>query len=166
LLVNGFYIFSQNKIKVASNNKLRVAIYTGLILFLISFLLPAYSTKYNFYGYECAYLVFGITIGGDIEAEFFIQFITRVHFLLLGLHNLILPLCVILLSKIIIGKYRWLLYLFVVSTLNAILFFFYNQFSAELSGEVLRAGYYAWAFSSLVILATIVWYRWETSINQ
>jgi len=151
---------------MGNKKSFRLLLIPGLTIYAASFFFPAYSFTYNFYGYECAYITFGITIGGDIEAGFFIQFITRVHFLLLGLHNLILPLCVILLSKIIIGKYRWLLYLFVVSTLNAILFFFYNQFSAELSGEVLRAGYYAWAFSSLVILATIVWYRWETSINQ
>ncbi len=151
---------------MALHNKLRVVIYSGLTLYLLSFILPAYSMTYNFYGYECAYIAFGITIGGDIDGGLFIQLISRFHYLLLGLHNLILPLCIFLSGKIITGKYRGLLYLFVVSTLNVILFFFYNQFSVELSGEVLRAGYYAWVISSLVILVTIIWYRWETTLNQ
>lgn len=136
----------------------RLIIGIGLILYLISFLLPAYSFNYNFfYGYECAYIVFGIALDGDIEGGFITQILTRSHFFLLGLHNLILVTCLFLSKNIVKKNYMWLSYLLVFSTLNIILFFFYNYFSDETMNEVLRSGYYVWVLSTMMILLHLNW---------
>jgi hypothetical protein len=131
----------------------------GLFLYLVSFLMPAYSINYNFYGYECAYIAFAITFGGDIDAGIITQVLTRAHFFLLGLHNVILLTCLLLSKKIIRGNYSWLLNVFIISALNTILFFFYNHYSAETMNEVLRIGYYVWVLSSLMILVPLIWQK-------
>lgn len=136
--------------KTVASHRLIIGI--GLMLYLISFLLPAYSFNYNFYGYECAYIAFGIALDGDIEGGFITQILTRFHFLLLGLHNVILVTCLFLSKNLVRENYKWLLYLLVFSTLNIILFFFYNHFSDETMKEVLRIGYYVWVLSTMIIL--------------
>ncbi|MGF1671636.1 MAG: hypothetical protein ACFCU6_14415 [Balneolaceae bacterium] len=137
-----------------------VIIIIGLILFLISFLLPAYSVNSKiFYGYECAYIAPVLAISGDLEGGFAIQLLTRAHFLLLGLHNVILLICLLLSKKIMSVNYSWVLNLFVISTLNTILFFFYVHYSDQTMNEVLRIGYYVWIISSLLVLVPLIWQK-------
>jgi len=128
------------------------------LIYLLSFFLPAYSTRLNLFGYECAYIAFGLVFDAnvDIDGGFLFQLLTKGHFLLLGLHNVIVPVCLMLYKKIAAGHFRWLVNILAISILNTILFFFYNYFDEQM-GEVLLYGYYVWVFASLMILITLKW---------
>ena len=133
---------------------------SGLLLFLISFLFPAYMVSRKiFYGYQCAYISPALAVSGDIEGGIATHLLTRFHFFLLGLHNGILPICLLMSNKIINGKHTWVLNLFVISTLNTILFFFYNHFMVSKTNEDLQIGYYLWVLSSIIILIHLIWQK-------
>jgi len=131
----------------------RLLLTFSALTYLLSFFLPAYSERLNLLGYECAYIAFAILFDANVNIDggFFVQLLTKGHFLLLGLHNVIVPVCLLLCKKIAEGYYRWLANILAVSTLNTILFFFYNYFNEEIAGEELLAGYYLWVFSSVLI---------------
>jgi len=151
-------------IKPIAESKMIIII--GLILYLISFLLPAYSVNSKlFYGYECAYIAPAILISGDVDGGMAAQLLTRIHFFLLGLHNLILPLCLLLFRKIVAGNYAWVLTLFMFSSVNTILFFFYNNYMMSEMNENIEIGYYIWVLSGLMILISLVYQKRKNQIN-
>lgn len=137
----------------------RLLLAFSTLTYLLSFFLPAYSERLNLYGYECAYIAFAILFDANVNIDggFFVQLLTKGHFLLLGLHNVIVPVCLLLCKKIADGYYRWLANILAISTLNTILFFFYNYFNEEITGEELMAGYYFWIFSSVLIYVLLKW---------
>jgi hypothetical protein len=146
---------------------------TGLLLilsaaiYLLSFFLLAYSNRLNLSGYECAYIAFGIAFDLDVEIDggFIVQLLNRGHFLLLGLHNVIVPICLLLYKKIEAGNFRWLVNILFISLLNTILFFFYNYFSEQMDGEALLSGYYVWVFASVLIYVILNWKMKSTAID-
>jgi len=142
-----------------SEKRRKVLLTIFALIYLLSFFLPSYSTRLNLFGYECAYIAFAIVFDAnvDIKREFIVQLLTKGHFLLLGLHNVIVPVCLLFCKKIAAGNFRWLATMLAISTLNTILFFFYNYFSEEMAGEELLVGYYFWVFSSVLIYALLKW---------
>jgi len=137
----------------------RLLLTFSALIYLLSFFLPAYSERLNLHGYECACIAFAILFDANvtIDGGFFAELLTKGHFLLLGLHNVIVPVCLLLFKKIADGYYRWLANILAISTLNTILFFFYNYLSEEFAGEELLAGYYIWVFSSVLIYVLLKW---------
>jgi hypothetical protein len=123
---------------------------TGFFLFLISMILPAFSEQYNFYGFQTAIIALIAPFSSGWDSNVFYELFFRSHLLLLGLHNIILPVTMFMFHKIRSGAYKWLAVLFLISFLNTILFFFLNWFSAD--HEKLLMGYYVWVSASLLIL--------------
>ena len=129
------------------------------LIYLLSFFLPAYSApttlsgRVTLSGYECALIAFAVVFdaSADIDGGFFVQIFTKGHFLLLGLHNVIVPACLMLYKKMAAGHFRWAVNILAISVLNVILFFFYNYFGGQNNYEALLSGYYVWAFASLMI---------------
>lgn len=98
---NSYLMMLDKKMKTISWPK--IAINIGLLLFLISFMLPANALSSKlFYGYQCAYISPAIAVSGDIEGGILAQILTRIHFFLLGLHNVLLPL------SCCCSKIRWI----------------------------------------------------------
>lgn len=132
--------------------------FSGLI-YVLSFFMPAYSSRLNLSGYECAYIAIAFLFDANVDFKggFFVQLLTKGHFLLLGLHNVIVPVCLLLYKKIAACHFRWVVNLLAISTLNTILFFFYNYFGEEMNGEELLAGYYFWIFASVLTYVLLKW---------
>ncbi|MFU8812558.1 MAG: hypothetical protein ACNA78_06290 [Balneolaceae bacterium] len=124
-------------------------------LFVASFSLPSFSLLSGnilFLGYECAYIAPAIALMNDPVADHWaVEIWIRFHYLLMGLHNVMLPAAGFLYSKIKAGRLRWLAWAVVISTGNALLFLPYNALSAESSLSSLLPGYYVWTASSLII---------------
>jgi hypothetical protein len=136
----------------------KIALYIGLFLFLISFMLPAYVVSSKlFYGYQCAYIAPAIAASGNMEGGILAQILTRIHYSFLGLHNVLLPLNLLLFKKKIDSNYPWVMNLFILSVFNTILFFFYNHFVLSVANEELRVGYYVWVLSGIIIMTVQIW---------
>src|SRR6056297_21316 len=88
----------------------RLLLTFSALTYLLSFFLPAYSERLNLLGYECAYIAFAILFDANVNIDggLFLQLLRKAHFLLLGLHNVIVPVCLMLYKKITGGYYRWL----------------------------------------------------------
>jgi len=137
----------------------KILILTGLLLFLISFLLPAYSVNSKlFYGYQCAYIAPAVAISGSLDGGIIMKFLIRGHYVILGLHNVILPVYILLTEKYFGGKYNWVLYFLVITTMNTIGFFFYTHFNSS-RDDVLYIGYYVWVVSSVMILIPLMYQK-------
>lgn len=149
-------------------NGIRLLLAFSALLYILSFFLPAYSIRLNLWGYECAYIAFGIAISTDININggLFTQILTRGHFFLLGLHNIIVLACLFHFKKITAGYSRWLVNIFSFSILNTILFFFYNYFNDQMSSEPILTGYYVWVYASLAVLITLKWKGQAASIGN
>jgi len=122
---------------------------TGFFLFLISMILPAFSEHSNFYGFQTAIIALIAPFSSGWDSNVFFELFFRSHLLLLGLHNIILPVTMFMFHKIKSGSHRWLAILFLISLFNTVLFFFMNRFSVDY--EKLLIGYYVWVSASLCI---------------
>lgn len=134
-----------------SGSKLLLTVFA--LVYLLSFFLPAYSTRLNLSGYECAYIAFAVVFDANvgIDGGFLVQLLTKVHFLLLGLHNVIVPVCLMLYKKMTAGHFRWLINILAITIPNTIIFFFYNYFGEQIANEELLLGYYVWVCASVLI---------------
>jgi len=127
----------------------------GLVLFLISFILPAFSDRFNVYGYQAAVMAFALPFQGGLFDDFFIQILYRIHFLLLAIHNILLPVVVFLSAGLLAGKRQWLIKLYLLTTLNVLAFYVVNLYSPDY--EVLLVGYYVWAVASVCVAVPFVY---------
>lgn len=135
-------------------NRKSIFFIIGLFIFLISFILPAFSERFNVYGFQTALIAFALPFQEGFEENIISQFFYRLHILFLAVHNILLPVVVILSNKLLNGKYPGLVKWYLFSTLNTMAFFFVNFYSVDY--EVLLVGYYVWVAASVCIAIPLI----------